>query len=180
MTALAERLAHGAASLGYDVLGLDDPIHRSGIVTIGRKDLDARMLVSRLKQAGIIAAPRQGYVRLSPHFYIAPEEIDRTLDLLGSGMDRMLRAVEGSAQSAVRVVIYEDLACQDCAGFRRVMDETLLPRFGSTAAFEHHDFPLAQHVWAGRRPSRQGTSMAWKPDWAWPGAGSAFELARHG
>lgn len=83
VTALAERLAHGAASLGYDVLGLDDPIHRSGIVTIGRKDLDARMLVSRLKQAGIIAAPRQGYVRLSPHFYIAPEEIDRTLDLLG-------------------------------------------------------------------------------------------------
>ncbi len=83
VTALARRLTHGARSLGYDVLGLDDQAHSSGIVTIGKKDLDARILVSRLKQAGIIAAPRQGYVRLSPHFYIAPEEIDRTLDLLG-------------------------------------------------------------------------------------------------
>ncbi|MCC7234242.1 MAG: thioredoxin domain-containing protein [Bryobacterales bacterium] len=82
----------------------------------------------------------------------------------------MLRAVEGSAQSAVRVVIYEDLACQDCAGFRRVMDETLLPRFGSTAAFEHHDFPLAQHVWARRAAIaarhfdgvEAGLGMAWR------------------
>jgi len=38
--------------------------------------------VQDLKQRGIVAAPRQGWVRLSPHFYISPEEIDRVLDAL--------------------------------------------------------------------------------------------------
>ncbi len=62
----------------------------------------------------------------------------------------MRTAVEGNGEAAVRVEIYEDLACQDCAAFRRVMDETLLPLYGSKAAFAHHDFPLAKHIWARR------------------------------
>ena len=35
-----------------------------------------------MKDAGILAAPRQGWVRISPHFYITPEQIDRMIDLL--------------------------------------------------------------------------------------------------
>jgi selenocysteine lyase/cysteine desulfurase len=35
--------------------------------------------VRKLKEKGIIAAPRQGWVRLSPHFYISPAEIDQLL-----------------------------------------------------------------------------------------------------
>jgi len=50
----------------------------------------------------------------------------------------------------VRVVIYEDLQCPDCADFRHMMDEKLLPRYASKVAFEHHDFPLAKHAWARR------------------------------
>jgi len=38
--------------------------------------------VRRLKDAGFIAAPRQGWVRVSPHFYVAPERIDALLDRL--------------------------------------------------------------------------------------------------
>jgi protein-disulfide isomerase len=60
------------------------------------------------------------------------------------------RLVEGNPQSAVRVVIYEDLQCGDCAAFRRLMDSDLLPRFGAKVAFEHRDFPLAKHSWARR------------------------------
>lgn len=56
--------------------------------------------------------------------------------------------VEGNPQSAVRVVIYEDLQCSDCALFRTMMDKELLPRFGAKVAFEHRDFPLAKHNWA--------------------------------
>ena len=56
--------------------------------------------------------------------------------------------VEGNPKSAVRVIIYEDLQCPDCAVFRATLDDTLLPRFKSTVAFEHRDFPLAKHVWA--------------------------------
>jgi len=58
------------------------------------------------------------------------------------------RFIEGNPASAVRVLIYEDLQCPDCATFRAMMDQTLLPRFASTVAFEHRDFPLDKHSWA--------------------------------
>jgi protein-disulfide isomerase len=58
--------------------------------------------------------------------------------------------VEGLPDSPVRVVIYEDLQCSDCANFRRMMDEKLLPKYAGKVAFVHHDFPLAKHVWARR------------------------------
>jgi len=56
--------------------------------------------------------------------------------------------VEGAAQSPVRVIIYEDLECPDCADFRAVLDQKLLPRYAATVRFEHRDFPLAKHPWA--------------------------------
>ena len=58
--------------------------------------------------------------------------------------------IEGNPKSSVRVVIYVDLQCSDCAVFRRMLDEHLLPRFGAKAAFEHLDFPLVKHPWARR------------------------------
>jgi protein-disulfide isomerase len=58
--------------------------------------------------------------------------------------------IEGRPDSAVRVVIYEDLQCSDCADFRRMMDEKILPKYGATVAFAHRDFPLAKHAWARR------------------------------
>jgi protein-disulfide isomerase len=56
--------------------------------------------------------------------------------------------VEGAAQSPVRVIIYEDLQCPDCADFRVMLDQQLLPRYAATVRFEHRDFPLAKHAWA--------------------------------
>jgi len=56
--------------------------------------------------------------------------------------------VEGRAGSRVRVVIYEDLACSDCANFRVMMDQQLLPKYGGRVEFVHRDFPLAKHAWA--------------------------------
>jgi protein-disulfide isomerase len=56
--------------------------------------------------------------------------------------------VEGTPKSSVRVVIYEDLQCPDCADFRRMLDEKLLPAYSGKVAFEHRDFPLAKHAWA--------------------------------
>jgi protein-disulfide isomerase len=58
--------------------------------------------------------------------------------------------IEGLASSPVRVIIYEDLQCPDCAAFRRMMDEKILPRYGGKVAFVHHDFPLAKHAWSRR------------------------------
>jgi protein-disulfide isomerase len=56
--------------------------------------------------------------------------------------------VEGKAESPVRVVVYEDLQCPDCAAFRVMLDQKLLPKYGAKVAFEHRDFPLAKHSWA--------------------------------
>jgi len=58
--------------------------------------------------------------------------------------------VEGRPDSSVRVVVYEDLQCPDCAAFRRMMDQKLLPEYGTKVAFIHRDFPLAKHAWARR------------------------------
>jgi protein-disulfide isomerase len=56
--------------------------------------------------------------------------------------------VEGLPESRVRVLIYEDLQCPDCAEFRRLMDNKILPRYATRVAFVHRDFPLAKHAWA--------------------------------
>lgn len=58
--------------------------------------------------------------------------------------------VEGLATSAVHVETWGDLACVDCWNWRRVLDETLIPKFGDRVAFVDHDFPLEKHPWAER------------------------------
>lgn len=56
--------------------------------------------------------------------------------------------IEGNPASPVRVFIYEDLQCGDCAKFRTMLDERLLPKYGARVCFIHRDFPLAKHEWA--------------------------------
>jgi protein-disulfide isomerase len=56
--------------------------------------------------------------------------------------------VEGNPDSSVKVLIYEDLQCGDCARFRVLLDEKILPRYGTRVAFVHRDFPLGKHDWA--------------------------------
>ncbi len=79
---LADRLAAGAISKGYQLLGERTPENGAGIIAIQKPGIDSRKVVYDLKQKGIIAAPRQGWVRFSPHFYISPEEIDRVIEAL--------------------------------------------------------------------------------------------------
>lgn len=77
--------------------------------------------------------------------------------------------IEGAAQSSVRVIIYEDLECPDCADFRVMLDEKLLPRYASKVRFEHRDFPLAKHPWA-----RKAAIAARFFEDAQPGLGLAY------
>jgi len=79
---LAGQLAAGAMNKGYQILGDRTPANGAGIVALEKPGIDSRKLVHDLKQKGIIAAPRQGWVRFSPHFYISPEEIDRVIEAL--------------------------------------------------------------------------------------------------
>jgi len=70
--------------------------------------------------------------------------------LSAMGLSAQKPLVEGLAASPVRVIVYEDLQCPDCAAFRRMLDEKILPRYGTKVAFVHRDFPLAKHAWARR------------------------------
>jgi selenocysteine lyase/cysteine desulfurase len=76
---LGDRIAAGVTALGYEVLGERTPASGSGIVSFRKPGLEAGSIVRRLREAGISCAPRAGWVRTSPHFYVSPADIDRML-----------------------------------------------------------------------------------------------------
>ncbi len=80
--ALADRLEAGVREKGCELIAPRTAETGSGIVTFRKPGVDARLTVKTLRDHGIITAPRQGWVRTSPHFYIAPDEIDRMLALI--------------------------------------------------------------------------------------------------
>jgi cysteine desulfurase/selenocysteine lyase len=79
---LGDRIAAGVEAKGYQVLGNRTPETGAGIVSFRKDGVEAGAIVQKLRAAGIVAAPRAGWVRTSPHFYISPDEIDRMVDEL--------------------------------------------------------------------------------------------------
>jgi selenocysteine lyase/cysteine desulfurase len=79
---LADRLAAGVEARGYQVMEPRTPATGAGIVSFRKTGVEALDIVRKLRAAGVAAAPRAGWVRTSPHFYISPEDIDRMLELL--------------------------------------------------------------------------------------------------
>ena len=74
----AEQIAAGVRAKGYEVLG--DP--NAGIVSFRKPGVESPAVCAGLRAQGIITAPRAGWVRASPHFYIEPDDIARMLELL--------------------------------------------------------------------------------------------------
>jgi selenocysteine lyase/cysteine desulfurase len=79
---LGDRIAQGVQAKGYEVLGNRTRDTGAGIVSFRKAGVEAQQVVAKLRSEGIIAAPRAGWVRTSPHFYISPPEIDRLVDSL--------------------------------------------------------------------------------------------------
>jgi selenocysteine lyase/cysteine desulfurase len=79
---LTDHLATGVERKGYEILGRRTPETASGILSFRKPGADARAIVRDLKTKNIIAAPRQGWIRTSPHFYLLPEEMDRIVAAL--------------------------------------------------------------------------------------------------
>ena len=80
--ALGDQVAEGVAAKGYEVLAPRTPGSGSGIVSFRSPRREAGMIVRELRARGIVCAPRQGWVRTSPHFYVGEEGIARLLDAL--------------------------------------------------------------------------------------------------
>ncbi len=88
--ALGHYAVAGLRELGCEILRLapdaDRPERRSGINTFRHPSRPAEAIVARLRDAGILCAHRQNWVRVSPHLYNTAEEIERLLDVLRAGL----------------------------------------------------------------------------------------------
>ena len=80
--ALGDQIWNGARELGYEALGRRDASIGAGIVSVRKPGVESQFIISQLRDAGFLAAPRQGWVRIAPHFYISPDEIDALLRTL--------------------------------------------------------------------------------------------------
>lgn len=80
--ALGDQVAAGAVAKGYELLSPRTAGTGAGIVSIRKEGLDPRLLWRDLKAKGIITAPRAGWLRVSPHFYVSPAEIETFLEAL--------------------------------------------------------------------------------------------------
>ncbi|MEQ1884693.1 MAG: aminotransferase class V-fold PLP-dependent enzyme [Bryobacteraceae bacterium] len=79
---LADRIADGARAKGYELLGARTPASGAGIVSFRKPGVDSSGLCAMLRENGVTAAPRAGWIRTSPHFYLLPAEIDRVVEML--------------------------------------------------------------------------------------------------
>ncbi len=75
---LAKQIEDGVRAKGFEVLGSPG----AGIVSFRNPNENPRVTVSKLESCKIIAAPRLGWVRTSPHFYISPDDIQGLLEAL--------------------------------------------------------------------------------------------------
>lgn len=80
--ALADQIVHGARERGYELLGERTPENGAGIVSLRKPAIDCRVLHRDLKEKKFITAPRAGWLRVSPHFYLLPSEMEAFLAAL--------------------------------------------------------------------------------------------------
>jgi cysteine desulfurase/selenocysteine lyase len=80
--ALGDRIAAGVVAKGYQLACERTAATGAGIVTFRKPGVDNHTIAKALRDAGILAAQRLGWIRTAPHFYISPDDIDQVLDAL--------------------------------------------------------------------------------------------------
>ena len=81
---LTDYLCARAEHAGFEIHSSRRPEDKSAIVSMMAPGGDARALVRRCRQQGIVINHRAGRLRISPHAYNTFEEIDRLLETLAS------------------------------------------------------------------------------------------------
>jgi len=79
---LTRRIAAGVAARGYERLIDPGSDSASGIVAFRKDGVNSTEAVRRLAAQGIALAPRSGWIRASPHFYVSEGEVDRMIEAL--------------------------------------------------------------------------------------------------
>jgi selenocysteine lyase/cysteine desulfurase len=80
--ALGDQIAEGVAHRGWEVMGERTPSNGAGIVSFRKQGLDPVAVVAHMRERGITAAARAGWVRTAPHFYITAADIEKMLGCL--------------------------------------------------------------------------------------------------
>jgi len=81
---LTDRLVEGLNRAGAQVASVRSAAESSGIVTFAIPGVDSVVLGKHLQREGFITTYRPNGIRVAPHGYNAPEEIDALLDSLGA------------------------------------------------------------------------------------------------
>ena len=79
---LTDYLCDRAQAGRAEVFSSRDPGEESGIVSLLTPGRDPKELMRRCKAAGIVVNVRAGRLRVSPHAYNTPGEIDRFVEVL--------------------------------------------------------------------------------------------------
>ena len=80
--ALGDQIAEGVARRGWEVMGERTPTTGAGIVSFRKQGLNPVAVVAHLRENGITAAARAGWIRTAPHFYISGGDIEKMLGCL--------------------------------------------------------------------------------------------------
>lgn len=83
---LSDHLIDGLGELGAQVLGPEDPAHRSATVAARFPGKDSADFAKTLKQADVIASLRRDFIRFSPHLYNSLDDIDRGLSAMKAAL----------------------------------------------------------------------------------------------
>jgi selenocysteine lyase/cysteine desulfurase len=83
---LTQFAIQGLERLGYPVISPQGQGERSGVVCFTphpeRPEMTAQQVIGQLAAHKVYAAARDGIIRISPHFYNVPEEINSLLNVL--------------------------------------------------------------------------------------------------
>jgi selenocysteine lyase/cysteine desulfurase len=82
--ARAGQIYEGVRAKGYETLVERTPETSSGIVSFRHPSVPVPTLFSKLREARVAVAPRQGWIRASPHFYVSSDDVSRVLEVLPS------------------------------------------------------------------------------------------------
>ena len=79
---LASGLEASVRAKGYEVITQRTRDTGSGIVSFRHPSIDCRSILRELERNRIVGTSRQGWIRMSPHFYISPDEIEQVIRVL--------------------------------------------------------------------------------------------------
>lgn len=78
---LVDRLVRSGRERGLELLGPRNSALRTPS-TAFRSPVDSHRLEARMRQKGVLTSARGPAIRLAPHFYSTPDDVDRALDVL--------------------------------------------------------------------------------------------------